>query len=58
MPVCPECEELLDLEDYTDIQIGEVITCIECGEDLELISDCPIEFAVCLEYFDEGLIEE
>jgi alpha-aminoadipate/glutamate carrier protein LysW len=38
---CPECEAEID-EDFEDI--GEIITCPECGVELEVISIDPVEF--------------
>lgn len=41
MGYCPECEALID-EEFEEI--GEVITCPECGVDLEVVSLDPVEF--------------
>lgn len=41
MGYCPECEALIDEEVE---EIGEVITCPECGVELEVVSLDPIEF--------------
>jgi alpha-aminoadipate/glutamate carrier protein LysW len=38
---CPECEAVID-EEFEDI--GELISCPECGVDLEVISIDPVEF--------------
>jgi alpha-aminoadipate carrier protein LysW len=38
---CPECEAVID-EEFEDI--GEVISCPECGVELEVISIDPVEF--------------
>jgi alpha-aminoadipate carrier protein LysW len=38
---CPECEAVID-EEFEDI--GEIITCPECGVELEVISIDPVEF--------------
>jgi alpha-aminoadipate carrier protein LysW len=38
---CPECEALID-EEFEDV--GEVISCPECGVELEVISVDPVEF--------------
>jgi alpha-aminoadipate carrier protein LysW len=38
---CPECEAVID-EEFEDI--GEIVTCPECGVELEVISIDPIEF--------------
>jgi alpha-aminoadipate carrier protein LysW len=38
---CPECEAVID-EEFEDV--GEIITCPECGVELEVISIDPVEF--------------
>jgi alpha-aminoadipate carrier protein LysW len=38
---CPECEAAID-EEFEEI--GEVISCPECGVELEVISIDPVEF--------------
>jgi alpha-aminoadipate carrier protein LysW len=42
---CPECEAVID-EEFEDI--GEIITCPECGVELEVISLDPVEFDLAL----------
>jgi alpha-aminoadipate carrier protein LysW len=39
---CPECDAPIPEEDFEDV--GEIITCPECGVDLEVISLDPVEF--------------
>ena len=41
MGYCPECEAVID-EEFEDV--GEVISCPECGVELEVISVDPVEF--------------
>ena len=41
MSYCPECEAEID-EEFEDV--GEILTCPECGVDLEVISLDPVEF--------------
>ena len=41
MSYCPECEAVID-EEFEDI--GEIISCPECGVELEVISIDPVEF--------------
>lgn len=41
MSYCPECEAVID-EEFEDV--GEIITCPECGVELEVISIDPVEF--------------
>ncbi len=42
--VCPECDNPLDI-DTEEVEEGEVITCEECGTDLEVVSADPLELA-------------
>ncbi len=42
MGYCPECDAAIEEEEFEDI--GEIITCPECGVDLEVISLDPVEF--------------
>ncbi len=41
MSYCPECEAVID-EEFEDV--GEIISCPECGVELEVISVDPVEF--------------
>ena len=41
MSYCPECEAVID-EEFEDV--GEIISCPECGVELEVISFDPVEF--------------
>lgn len=52
--VCPECDNPLDI-DVDDVEEGEVIQCDECGTDLEVVSNDPLELAPVEEegYSDE-----
>lgn len=45
--ICPECGAEITL-DY-DVVVGEIITCQECGAELEVISVDPLEFALAPE---------
>jgi len=38
---CPECEAVID-EEFEDV--GEIVSCPECGVELEVISVDPVEF--------------
>jgi alpha-aminoadipate carrier protein LysW len=42
--VCPECDNPLDI-DTEDVAEGEILTCDECGTDLEVVSSDPLELA-------------
>ena len=42
MAHCPECEALVDLES-DEVEEGELVSCPECGVDLEVVSTNPVE---------------
>lgn len=42
MAHCPECEALLDLE-LDDVEEGQLVSCPECGVDLEVVTTNPLE---------------
>ena len=42
MANCPECEALLDVDD-DEVEEGDVISCAECGTELEVVTIHPIE---------------
>ena len=42
MPHCPECEALVDME-QDEVEEGQILSCPECGVDLEIISTNPLE---------------
>lgn len=44
MPVCPECENALDV-DVDDIEEGDVIACDECGTEFEVVATDPLELS-------------
>lgn len=55
MPVvCPECDNPLDI-DPDEVEAGETVQCEECGTDLEIVSNDPLEIAPVDEegYHDE-----
>ncbi len=45
---CPVCDAELDLDEY-DVDKGDVVSCSECGANLEVVNDSPLE----LEAVDE-----
>jgi alpha-aminoadipate carrier protein LysW len=57
--LCPECDNPLDI-DVDEVDAGEVVTCDECGTELEIVSVDPLELApVEIEgYDDEVLIRD
>lgn len=38
---CPECEATLQLTD--DLIEGEIVTCPDCGAELEVVNTSPVE---------------
>jgi len=55
MPHCPECEALVDME-QDEVEEGQILSCPECGVDLEIISTNPLEVELVEE--EEELDEE
>ncbi len=57
--ICPECDNPLDI-DEDEVDAGDVVTCEECGTELEIVSVDPLEIApVEIEgYDDEDLVRE
>jgi alpha-aminoadipate/glutamate carrier protein LysW len=43
--ICPECDSPIDVEEF-DVDIGDELTCSECGSLLRVASDSPLEFEV------------
>ncbi len=44
MPVCSECESVLDF-DVDEIDEGDVISCDECGAEYEVVATEPLELS-------------
>lgn len=42
MPVCPECENDLDI-DVEEVDEGDVVVCEECGTEFEVVATDPLE---------------
>jgi alpha-aminoadipate/glutamate carrier protein LysW len=42
MAVCPECDAEVEIDEY-DVDKGEIISCPECGVDLEVVGLSPLE---------------
>jgi alpha-aminoadipate/glutamate carrier protein LysW len=45
MAVCPDCEADIEIDEY-DVDKGEIISCPECGIDLEVVGLSPLELDV------------
>jgi len=52
MVLCPECENDLDL-DEDDLEEGDVVSCVECGTDFEVVTSDPLELAPIAEEEDD-----
>jgi len=52
--ICPECDSPIDVDEY-DVDIGDELTCSECGSLLRVASDAPLEFELA---DDDDLDEE
>ena len=58
MSHCPECEALVDFE-ADEVEEGQLISCPECGVDLEVVNTNPIELGLAEEEeLEEGEGEE
>ena len=55
MNYCPECEAAIDDEGFEDI--GEIISCPECGVELEVISIDPVELDIAFDDEDDDEYE-
>ena len=53
--ICPECDSPIDVDEY-DVDIGDELTCSECGSLLRVSSDSPVELEVADE--EDDLEEE
>ena len=53
--ICPECDSPIDVDEF-DVDIGDELTCSECGSLLRVSSDAPLEFEIADE--DDDLDEE
>ena len=51
--ICPECDSPIDVDEF-DVDIGDELTCSECGSFLRVSSDSPLEF----ELADEDELDE
>ena len=53
--ICPECDSAIDVDEF-DVDIGDELTCSECGSLLRVASDSPLEFEIADE--EDDLDEE
>jgi alpha-aminoadipate/glutamate carrier protein LysW len=52
MVLCPECESDLDIEE-DELDEGEIVSCMECGTDFEVVATNPLELNKVTENEDE-----
>ena len=50
--ICPECDSPIDVDEF-DVDIGDELTCSECGSMLRVASDSPLEFELADEDDDD-----
>ena len=53
--ICPECDSPIDVDEF-DVDIGDELTCSECGTLLRVSNDAPLEFEAADE--DDDLDED
>ena len=53
---CPECDA--DVHVDTDADKGDIVSCEECGTDLEIVGLDPIEMDIVEEDLDDDLDED
>jgi alpha-aminoadipate/glutamate carrier protein LysW len=44
MPVCQECESVLDF-DPEEVEEGDIVVCDECGTEFEIVATEPLELS-------------
>ena len=52
MPHCPECEAIVDVVE-DEGEEGEVVSCPECGVELEVVNTNPLELNLLEEGYEE-----
>jgi len=57
MPICPECENDLDVE-VDELDEGDVVACDECGTEYEVVGVEPLELSRMDEGYEDDDIEE
>ena len=53
--ICPECDSPIDVDEF-DVDVGDELTCSECGSFLRVSSESPLEFEIADE--DDDLDDE
>jgi lysine biosynthesis protein LysW len=49
---CPECDSLIDIDEL-DVEVGDELSCSECGALIRVFSDSPLELELADEEDDE-----
>lgn len=57
MVVCPECESNIDV-DADLVEEGEIVSCVECGSDFEVVTTEPLELSKVEDEYEEDDEEE
>ena len=57
MTLCPECETDLDI-DEDEVDEGEIVSCVECGSDFEVVSTNPLDLKRVVDEDEEEEVEE
>jgi alpha-aminoadipate/glutamate carrier protein LysW len=52
MAVCPDCDADIEIDEY-DVDKGQVISCPECGIDLEVVGLAPLELDLAAKEEDD-----
>jgi alpha-aminoadipate/glutamate carrier protein LysW len=55
--MCPECDSDIDI-DETDVDIGDELSCSECGALLRVASDAPLELELAEDEDEDDDLEE
>jgi alpha-aminoadipate carrier protein LysW len=50
--ICPECDSPIDVDEF-DVDIGDELTCSECGSFLRVSSDAQLEFELADDDLDD-----
>ena len=49
---CPECDSLIDIDEL-DVEVGDELSCSECGALIRVFSDSPLELELADDEDDE-----
>ncbi len=54
---CPECDSLIDIDEL-DVEVGDELSCSECGALVRVFSDSPLELELADDEDDEDEDDE